>query len=76
MTAIRFGRMPQTEREKLLGEIAKEMEKIDKEDAEMRALGKKLYDSYVKHFPLPRSKAKAILSGKTGNQMVKKKNLN
>lgn len=64
--------MPQTEREKLLGEIAKEMEKIDKEDAEMRALGKKLYDSYVKHFPLPRSKAKAILSGKTGNQMVKK----
>lgn len=62
--------MPQTEREKLLGEIAKEMEKIDREDAEMRALAKKLYDSYIKHFPLPRSKAKAILSGKTSNHMV------
>ncbi|XP_076132357.1 peroxisome proliferator-activated receptor gamma-like [Alosa pseudoharengus] len=65
--AIRFGRMPQTEREKLLGEIAKEMEQLDREAAEMRSLAKQLYDSYIKHFPVPKSKAKAILSGKTSN---------
>ncbi|KAL2103924.1 hypothetical protein ACEWY4_000792 [Coilia grayii] len=63
--AIRFGRMPHTEREKLLGEIAKEMEQLDREAADMRGLAKQLYDSYIKHFPLPKSKAKAILSGKT-----------
>lgn len=67
--AIRFGRMPQTEREKLLGEIAREMEQLDREAAEMRSLAKQLYDSYIKHFPLPKSKAKAILSGKTSNSV-------
>ncbi|XP_063064131.1 peroxisome proliferator-activated receptor gamma-like [Engraulis encrasicolus] len=67
--AIRFGRMPHTEREKLLGEIAKEMEQLDREEADMRSLAKQLYDSYVKLFPLPKSKAKAILSGKTNSHV-------
>lgn len=72
LSAIRFGRMPRTDREKLLGEISKEIEQLDRQEADRRALAKQLYESYVKHFPLPKSKAKAILSGKTNNHAVKK----
>lgn len=66
--AIRFGRMPHVERERLVGEIATEFEALDIEVALMRDLAKQLYESYLKHFPLPKSKAKAILTGKTSNQ--------
>uniref|UniRef100_A0A8C4M8A3 Peroxisome proliferator-activated receptor gamma n=1 Tax=Equus asinus TaxID=9793 RepID=A0A8C4M8A3_EQUAS len=63
--AIRFGRMPQAEKEKLLAEISSDIDQLNPESADLRALGKHLYDSYIKSFPLTKAKARAILTGKT-----------
>ncbi|XP_038551803.1 peroxisome proliferator-activated receptor gamma isoform X1 [Micropterus salmoides] len=65
--AIRFGRMPQAEKEKLLAEFSSDMEHIHPEAADLRALSRHLYEAYLKNFPLTKAKARAILSGKTGD---------
>ncbi|XP_008336222.2 peroxisome proliferator-activated receptor gamma-like, partial [Cynoglossus semilaevis] len=65
--AIRFGRMPQAEKEKLLAEFSSDMEHMNPEAADLRALGRHLYEAYLKYFPLTKAKARAILSGKTGD---------
>uniref|UniRef100_A0A8D2MWS2 Peroxisome proliferator-activated receptor gamma n=1 Tax=Zonotrichia albicollis TaxID=44394 RepID=A0A8D2MWS2_ZONAL len=65
LSAIRFGRMPQAEKEKLLAEISSDIEQLNPESADLRALAKHLYDSYIKSFPLTKAKARAILTGKT-----------
>ncbi|XP_019748059.1 peroxisome proliferator-activated receptor gamma isoform X4 [Hippocampus comes] len=67
--AIRFGRMPQAEKEKLLAEFSSDMEHIHPEAADLRALAKHLYEAYLKYFPLTKAKARAILSGKTGDNV-------
>ncbi|KAG2471221.1 PPARG protein, partial [Polypterus senegalus] len=66
--AIRFGRMPQAEKEKLLAEISSDIEQMNPECADLRALAKHLYDSYLKSFSLTKAKARAILTGKTGEK--------
>ncbi|XP_053544989.1 peroxisome proliferator-activated receptor gamma isoform X2 [Bombina bombina] len=63
--AIRFGRMPQAEKEKLLAEISSDMDHLNPESADQRVLAKHLYDSYMKSFPLTKAKARAILTGRT-----------
>ncbi|XP_006004475.1 peroxisome proliferator-activated receptor gamma [Latimeria chalumnae] len=63
--AIRFGRMPQAEKEKLLAEISSDLDQMNPESADLRALAKLLYDSYLKAFPLTKAKARAIMTGKT-----------
>ncbi|XP_028853391.1 peroxisome proliferator-activated receptor gamma isoform X2 [Denticeps clupeoides] len=65
--AIRFGRMPQAEKEKLLAEVSADMDHMHPESADLRALAKHLYESYLKNFPLTKAKARAILSGKTSD---------
>ncbi|KAI4827233.1 hypothetical protein KUCAC02_030644 [Chaenocephalus aceratus] len=65
--AIRFGRMPQAEKEKLLAEFSSDMVHMHPEAADLRALARHLYESYLKNFPLTKAKARAILSGKTGD---------
>uniref|UniRef100_A0A7N8XYG0 Peroxisome proliferator-activated receptor gamma n=1 Tax=Mastacembelus armatus TaxID=205130 RepID=A0A7N8XYG0_9TELE len=65
--AIRFGRMPQAEKEKLLAEFSSDMEHMHPEAADLRALARHLYEAYLKYFPLTKAKARAILSGKTGD---------
>ncbi|XP_068171089.1 peroxisome proliferator-activated receptor gamma isoform X2 [Antennarius striatus] len=67
--AIRFGRMPQAEKEKLLAEFSSDMEHIHPEAADLRALSRHLYEAYLKYFPLTKAKARAILSGKTGDNV-------
>lgn len=68
--AIRFGRMPQAEKEKLLAEISSDIDQLNPESADLRALAKHLYDSYIKSFPLTKAKARAILTGKTTDKSV------
>ncbi|KAM4721635.1 peroxisome proliferator-activated receptor gamma [Rhinophrynus dorsalis] len=63
--AIRFGRMPQAEKEKLLAEISSDIDHLNPESADQRVLAKHLYDSYLKSFPLTKAKARAILTGRT-----------
>ncbi|XP_010771790.1 peroxisome proliferator-activated receptor gamma isoform X1 [Notothenia coriiceps] len=65
--AIRFGRMPQAEKEKLLAEFSSDMVHMNPEAADLRALARHLYEAYLKNFPLTKAKARAILSGKTGD---------
>uniref|UniRef100_A0A3B4AIE9 Peroxisome proliferator-activated receptor gamma n=1 Tax=Periophthalmus magnuspinnatus TaxID=409849 RepID=A0A3B4AIE9_9GOBI len=67
--AIRFGRMPQAEKEKLLAEFSSDVELLHPEAADLRALSRHLYDAYLKYFPLTKAKARAILSGKTGDNV-------
>lgn len=69
-SAIRFGRMPQAEKEKLLAEISSDIDQLNPESADLRALAKLLYDSYIKSFPLTKAKARAILTGKTTDKSV------
>uniref|UniRef100_A0A8C5R796 Peroxisome proliferator-activated receptor gamma n=1 Tax=Leptobrachium leishanense TaxID=445787 RepID=A0A8C5R796_9ANUR len=63
--AIRFGRMPQAEKEKLLAEISSDIDQMNPESADQRVLAKLLYDSYLKSFPITKAKARAILTGRT-----------
>ncbi|MGH0173176.1 UNVERIFIED_CONTAM: hypothetical protein FKN15_064983 [Acipenser sinensis] len=72
--SIRFGRMPQAEKEKLLAEISSDIDQMNPESADLRALAKHLYDSYFKSFPLTKSKARAILTGKTGDKAGQQQN--
>ncbi|CAJ1050491.1 peroxisome proliferator-activated receptor gamma isoform X1 [Xyrichtys novacula] len=65
--AIRFGRMPQAEKEKLLAEFSSDMEHMHPEAADLRSLARHLYEAYLKYFPITKAKARAILSGKTGD---------
>lgn len=74
--AIRFGRMPQAEKEKLLAEFSSDMVHMHPEAADLRALARHLYESYLKNFPLTKAKARAILSGKTGDNAVSTTALN
>ncbi|KAM6976838.1 peroxisome proliferator-activated receptor gamma-like [Aplochiton taeniatus] len=67
--AIRFGRMPQGEREKMQGECLNAGPNVTK-SSELRGLSRKLAMSYHKHFPLTKSKAIAILSGKAHTPFV------
>uniref|UniRef100_A0A3Q3WAZ4 Peroxisome proliferator-activated receptor gamma n=1 Tax=Mola mola TaxID=94237 RepID=A0A3Q3WAZ4_MOLML len=66
--AIRFGRMPQAEKEKLLAEFSSDREHMHPEAADLRALSRHLYEAYLKYFPLTKAKARAILSGKNGDK--------
>lgn len=68
--AIRFGRMPQAEKEKLLAEFSSDVDLMHPESADLRALARLLYESYLKYFPLTKAKARAILSGKTSDNAV------
>uniref|UniRef100_A0A8D0CY39 Peroxisome proliferator-activated receptor gamma n=1 Tax=Sander lucioperca TaxID=283035 RepID=A0A8D0CY39_SANLU len=67
--AIRFGRMPQAEKEKLLAEFSSDMVHMHPEAADLRALARHLYEAYLKYFPLTKAKARAILAGKTGDNV-------
>lgn len=69
-SAIRFGRMPQAEKEKLLAEFSSDVVHMHPEAADLRALSRHLYEAYLKNFPLTKVKARAILSGKTGDNVV------
>ncbi|XP_078065843.1 peroxisome proliferator-activated receptor gamma isoform X2 [Mustelus asterias] len=65
--AIRFGRMPQAEKEKLLAEISSDADQLNPEFADLRALAKHMFESYNKSFPITKAKSRAIMAGKTGD---------
>ncbi|XP_078065844.1 peroxisome proliferator-activated receptor gamma isoform X3 [Mustelus asterias] len=65
--SIRFGRMPQAEKEKLLAEISSDADQLNPEFADLRALAKHMFESYNKSFPITKAKSRAIMAGKTGD---------
>lgn len=64
--AIRFGRMPQSEKLKLRAELQipeKEEKKIQLDD--WKTLASQIHESYLKQFHLNKAKARGFLTGKT-----------
>lgn len=65
-TAIRFGRMPQSEKLKLKAEmVVGEREVEDPQLADQKSLAKQIYDAYLKNFNMTKAKARTVLTGKT-----------
>ncbi|XP_012881199.1 PREDICTED: peroxisome proliferator-activated receptor alpha isoform X2 [Dipodomys ordii] len=66
--AIRFGRMPRSEKAKLKAEILTcEHDAEGSEAADLKSLAKKIYEAYLKNFNMNKVKARVILAGKTNN---------
>lgn len=64
--AIRFGRMPQSEKQKLKAEmVTGDREVEDPHLADQKTLARQIYEAYLKNFNMNKAKARTILSGKT-----------
>ncbi|MBN3311078.1 PPARA protein, partial [Amia calva] len=63
--AIRFGRMPQSEKMKLKAEILTVDREVENPQlADQKTLAKQIYEAYLKNFNMNKSKARVILTGK------------
>ncbi|XP_037539579.1 peroxisome proliferator-activated receptor alpha b [Nematolebias whitei] len=66
--AIRFGRMPQSEKLKLKAEmVTGDREEVNPHLADQKTLARQIYEAYLKNFNMNKSKARTILTGKTSN---------
>ncbi|XP_075066437.1 peroxisome proliferator-activated receptor alpha [Mixophyes fleayi] len=66
--AIRFGRMPRSEKAKLTAEILTcEQDVRDSQMTDLLSLAKLIYEAYQKNFNMNKLKARAILTGKGSN---------
>ncbi|XP_075894076.1 peroxisome proliferator-activated receptor alpha b isoform X1 [Nelusetta ayraudi] len=64
--AIRFGRMPQSEKLKLKAEmVTGERDVEDPRLADQKTLARQIYEAYLKNFNMNKAKARTILTGKT-----------
>ncbi|XP_061533946.1 peroxisome proliferator-activated receptor alpha b [Phycodurus eques] len=64
--AIRFGRMPQSEKLKLKAEMVTGDHKVeDPQLADQKTLARQIYEAYLKNFNMNKAKARTILTGKT-----------
>lgn len=71
--AIRFGRMPQSEKQKLRAELQipeKEESKAQLDD--WKTLASQIHESYLKQFYLNKAKARGFLTGKTNMPVINK----
>lgn len=66
--AIRFGRMPQSEKLKLKAEmVTGDREVEDPQLADQKTLARQIYEAYLKNFNMNKAKARTILTGKTSS---------
>ncbi|KAG9491272.1 hypothetical protein GDO78_006576 [Eleutherodactylus coqui] len=66
--AIRFGRMPRSEKAKLTAEILTcDQDLKDSQMADLLSLAKLIYEAYQKNFNMNKVKARAILTGRGSN---------
>lgn len=73
VTAIRFGRMPEAEKKKLVaGLLAGEATVQNPQIADLKSLAKHVYNAYLKNFIMTKKKARDILSGKATKDPVSK----
>nr|XP_005988478.1 PREDICTED: peroxisome proliferator-activated receptor delta [Latimeria chalumnae] len=65
--AIRFGRMPEAEKKKLVARLrASDTNGQNPQVADLKALAKLMYEAYLKNFNMTKKKARGILTGKNG----------
>jgi hypothetical protein len=63
--------MPRSEKAKLKAEILTcEHDLKDSETADLKSLGKRIHEAYLKNFNMNKVKARVILAGKTSNNPV------
>uniref|UniRef100_A0A8C0NFH2 Peroxisome proliferator activated receptor delta n=2 Tax=Canis lupus familiaris TaxID=9615 RepID=A0A8C0NFH2_CANLF len=66
--AIRFGRMPEAEKRKLVaGLTANEGTQHNPQVADLKAFSKHIYNAYLKNFNMTKKKARGILTGKASH---------
>ncbi|XP_037698506.1 peroxisome proliferator-activated receptor delta isoform X3 [Choloepus didactylus] len=66
--AIRFGRMPEAEKRKLVaGLTASEGSRHNPQVADLKAFSKHIYSAYLKNFNMTKKKARGILTGKASH---------
>ncbi|XP_048203855.1 peroxisome proliferator-activated receptor delta isoform X2 [Perognathus longimembris pacificus] len=66
--AIRFGRMPEAEKRKLVaGLTASEGQQHNPQLADLKAFSKRIYHAYLKNFNMTKKKARSILTGKSSH---------
>ncbi|KAE8613123.1 hypothetical protein XENTR_v10007579 [Xenopus tropicalis] len=66
--AIRFGRMPRSEKAKLKAEVQTcDQDTKDAPMGDLLSLARLIYDAYLKNFNMNKVKARAILTGKASN---------
>ncbi|KAM7135766.1 peroxisome proliferator-activated receptor delta isoform 2-T4 [Molossus nigricans] len=71
--AIRFGRMPEAEKRKLVaGLTAGEGSQHNPQVADLRAFSKHIYSAYLKNFSMTKKKARGILTGKASHTAAEK----
>ncbi|XP_075411635.1 peroxisome proliferator-activated receptor delta isoform X2 [Tenrec ecaudatus] len=71
--AIRFGRMPEAEKRKLVaGLTANEGSRQNPQVADLKAFSKHLYNAYLKNFNMTKKKARSILTGKASHTAAEK----
>lgn len=71
LAAIRFGRMPEAEKRKLVaGLTASEISCQNPQVADLKAFSKHIYNAYLKNFNMTKKKARGILTGKASSTPV------
>jgi len=66
LTAIRFGRIPQSEKQRLKAEKdVSGKEEHQSLQPDTRSLARQTHEAYLKHFHMNKAKARAFLTGKT-----------
>nr|XP_032822274.1 peroxisome proliferator-activated receptor alpha-like [Petromyzon marinus] len=69
--AIRFGRMPQAEKERLIAEVcANGLTEAAAAAGDLRSLARVIQEAYLRIFPLSKARAQAILAGKAAGSAV------
>ncbi|CAM9910968.1 unnamed protein product [Lampetra fluviatilis] len=69
--AIRFGRMPQAEKERLIAEVGGGTGETEVAAAgDLRSLAHVIQEAYLRIFPLSKARAQAILAGKAAGSAV------
>lgn len=65
--AIRFGRMPQSEKQRLRAEqVIDRKEEHETEQPDAKSLARLIHEAYLKHFHMNKAKARVFLTGKAG----------
>uniref|UniRef100_A0A3P8ZXT7 NR LBD domain-containing protein n=1 Tax=Esox lucius TaxID=8010 RepID=A0A3P8ZXT7_ESOLU len=65
-TAIRYGRMPEAEKKKLVaGLLSEDMDPRHTGGSDLKTLAKQVYQAYLKNLIMTKKKARSILTGKT-----------
>lgn len=69
--AIRYGRMPEAERKKLVAGLLAEEQSVGKPGgSDLKTLAKQVNTAYLKNLSMTKKRARSILTGKTSSTSV------